>query len=159
MGTAPTPTNPNFDSGYGFVQANIAATLIPAIIPTAPTLTLASTSIAVGGSTTLTWSSANTTGCTASGSWTGAVDSNGTQTVTPSAVGTDTYMLVCANAAGTSPATSATLTVTAAATPPPATGGGGGGGALGLSTLLGLLALCAARARHWLACVLRLRLS
>jgi hypothetical protein len=149
MGNAPTLTNPNFDSGYGFVQANLAANMIPAIVPAAPTLSLASTSIVVGSSTTLTWSSANTAlGCTATGSWSGALASNGTQTVTPSAVGTDTYTLACANAAGNSPAASATLTVTAA-TPPPSSGGGGGG-ALGLSTLLGLLALCAARARHLL---------
>jgi len=147
MGTAPTPTNPNFDSGYGFVQADVAATLIPAIIPAAPTLSLASTSIVTGSSTTITWTSANTTGCTASGSWTGALASNGSQTVNPTAVGTDTYTLVCSNAAGPSTATSASLSVTAVATPPPSSGGGGGG-ALGLSTLLGLLALCAARARY-----------
>ena len=153
MGATPDPTATtpifNFDSGYGFVQANIAAQKIPAVLPPAPTLTLASTSIVTGGSTTLTWSSVNTSdGCTASGSWSGPLASNGTQTVNPSAVGSDTYTLVCANVAGTSPATSATLSVTAA-TPPPSSGGGGGG-ALGLSTLLGLLALCAARARHLL---------
>jgi hypothetical protein len=151
MGATPNPTTGtfNFDSGYGFVQANIAAQKIPAVLPPAPTLTLASTSIVTGGSTTLTWSSVNTSdGCTASGSWSGPLASNGTQTVNPSAVGSDTYTLVCANFAGTSPATSATLSVTAA-TPPPSSGGGGGG-ALGLSTLLGLLALCAARARHLL---------
>jgi hypothetical protein len=148
MGVTPNPTAGtfNFDSGYGFVQADQAAHLVTPAIPAAPTLTLASTSIVVGSSTTLTWSSANTAlGCTASGSWSGALASNGTQTVTPSAVGTDTYTLVCANNAGTSTATSATLTVTAAAS---TGGGGGGGGALGLSALLGLLALCAARARH-----------
>jgi hypothetical protein len=153
MGATPDPTATtpifNFDSGYGFVQANVAAQKMPAVLPPAPTLTLASTSIVTGGSTTLTWSSANTSdGCTASGSWSGPLASNGTQTVNPSAVGSDTYTLVCANVAGTSPATSATLSVTAA-TPPPSSGGGGGG-ALGLSTLLGLLALCAARAQHLL---------
>jgi hypothetical protein len=148
MGTAPTAANPNFDSGYGFVQADMAATLIPAIIPAAPTLSLASTSIVTGSSTTITWSSANTTGCTASGSWAGALDSNGSQTVNPTAVGTDTYTLICSNAAGDSLPTSVTLSVTAA-TPPPSSGGGGGG-ALELSTLLGLVALGAARARHLL---------
>ena len=153
MGATPNPTATtpifNFDAGYGFVQADMAAQMVPAVLPPAPTLTLASTSIVTGSSTTLTWSSVNTSdGCTASGSWSGPMASNGTLTVNPSAVGSDTYTLVCANVAGTSPATSATLSVTAAATPPPSSGGGGGG-ALGLSTLLGLLALCAARARHW----------
>ena len=153
MGATPNPTTDtfNFAAGYGFVQANLAAQMIPAVIPAAPTLTLASTSIVTGSSTTLTWSSANTAlGCTGSGSWSGALASDGTQTVSPSAVGSDTYTLVCMNNAGNSPATSVTLSVTAAAPPP--SSGGGGGGALGLSTLLGLLALCVARARH---CALR----
>jgi hypothetical protein len=139
-------TSPNFASGYGFVQANVAANKIPAIIPAAPKLTLASSSIVTGSSTTLTWTSVNTTGCTASGSWSGAVASNGTQTINPTAVGSDTYTLVCANVAGSSPAASATLSVTAAA-PPPSSGGGGGGGALGLATLLSLFALCLAHER------------
>jgi hypothetical protein len=138
-------TSPNFASGYGFVQANVAANKIPAIIPAAPKLTLASSSIVTGSSTTLTWTSVNTTGCTASGSWSGAVASNGTQTINPTAVGSDTYTLVCANVAGSSPAASATLSVTAAAPPP--SSGGGGGGALGLATLLSLFALCLAHER------------
>jgi hypothetical protein len=74
------------------------------------------------------------------------VASNGTQTINPTAVGSDTYTLVCANVAGSSPAASATLSVTAAA-PPPSSGGGGGGGALGLATLLSLFALCLAHER------------
>ena len=147
----PTATTPifNFDSGYGFVQANIAAQKSPAVLPPAPTLTLASTSIVTGSSTTLTWSSVNTSdGCTASGSWSGPLASNGSQTVSPTAVGSDTYTLFCSNFAGPSTATSVTLTVSAASLPLPTPSSGGGGGALGLSTLLGLLALCAARARH-----------
>ena len=78
--------------------------------------------------------------------------SDGTMTVSPTAVGSDTYTLVCSNVAGTSAATSVTLTVNAVATQPPPSsgGGGGGGGALGLSALLGLLALCAARGRQLL---------
>jgi hypothetical protein len=151
VGVTPNPTAGiyNFDAGYGFVQANLAAQMSPAIIPAAPTLSLTPTSIVVSGSSTITWSSVNTTGCTASGSWSGALASNGTQTLSPTAVGSDTYTLVCSNFAGTSPATSVTLSVNTVATQPgPSTGGGGG--ALELSTLLGLLALGAARARHLL---------
>lgn len=143
MGTAPTAGNPNFDSGYGFVLANLAAQNIPAIIPAAPTLSLASTSIVTGSSTTITWSSANTTGCTASGAWTGALTSNGSQTVSPAAVGTDTYTLFCSNVAGNSQPTSIILTVTAAAPPP--NSGGGGGGSLEFASLLGLLGIWTAR--------------
>jgi hypothetical protein len=149
MGVTPIPTSGtfNFAAGYGFVQANLAANRVPPVLPPAPTLTLAASSIVTGSSTTLTWSSVNTAlGCTASGSWTGAMASNGTMTVNPTAVGSDTYTLMCSNAAGASPATSATLSVTAVATQPPPSSGGGG--ALGLSALLGLLALCAARGRQ-----------
>jgi hypothetical protein len=148
MGATPTASAPNFAAGYGFVQADQAATLVPAIVPVAPTLTLASSSIVTGSSTTIAWSSANTTGCTASGSWSGALASTGSQTIAPTAVGSDTYTIVCTNAAGNSPATSATLSVTAAATPPPASGGGGGGGSLELMTLIGLLSLCIARLQY-----------
>jgi hypothetical protein len=126
-------TSPNSLSGYGFVQANTSATMIPAVVPAAPTLTLSSSSITVGASTTITWSSANTTGCTASGSWSGSLASSGTQTLTPTAAGTDTYTLVCSNAAGSSASTSVTLTVAAAPSH--------GGGALGVPALLGLAAL------------------
>jgi Subtilase family len=143
IGAAPTVSAPNYAAGYGFVQADVAATMVPAIAPAAPTLTLSSSSIVTGSSTTITWSSANTTGCTASGAWTGALASTGSQTVAPTAVGTDTYTLVCTNAAGPSPSTSATLTVTAAAPAP--TSSGGGGGSLQLTMLLGLLSLCVAR--------------
>jgi hypothetical protein len=149
MGVTPSPTagTYNFAAGYGFVLADKAAQMVPAIIPVAPMLALGSTSILTGGSTTITWTSVNTTGCTATGSWSGALASNGTQTLNPTAVGSDTYTLACSNVAGTSPAASVTLSVTAA---PPPSSGGGGGGALELSTLLGLLALCAARGRHLL---------
>jgi hypothetical protein len=143
---------PNFAAGYGLVQANLAANAVPATLPPAPTLTLASSSIVVGSSTTLTWSSANNQGCTASGSWTGALASSGTQTVTPTVVGTDTYTLLCTNGLGASPPTSATLSVTAASS-----SGGGGGGALGLATLFGLLAMCVERTRRSLRLRSRLR--
>jgi hypothetical protein len=72
--------------------------------------------------------------------------STGTQTVTPTAVGTDTYTLLCTNGIGPSAPTSVTLSVTAAA--PPATSSGGGGGVVGLATLLGLLAICLERTRR-----------
>ena len=136
-----TTSSVNF-VGSGFVQANTAAEMIPAVAPVAPTLTLAASSIVVGSSTTLTWTSANTTGCTASGSWSGALASSGSQSLKPTAAGSDTYTLICANAAGSSPSASATLTVTAASS-----SGGGGGGAIGVTTLLGLAALSSLRRR------------
>jgi hypothetical protein len=134
---------PNVSAGYGFVQANLAARKVPATLPPAPTLKLASSSIVVGSSTTLTWSSANNQGCTASGSWSGAMASAGAQTVMPTVVGTDTYTLICTNNLGASPPTSVTLSVTAASS-----SGGGGGGGMELATLLGLLAIYIERTRR-----------
>jgi hypothetical protein len=65
--------------------------------------------------------------------------SNGSLTVNPTTVGTDTYTLFCSNVAGDSQPASVTLTVTAAAPPP--SSGGGGGGSLEFATLLGLLGI------------------
>jgi Subtilase family len=136
-------TTPNYDSGYGFVQADAAFALTPQVAPAAPTLSLDASSIVVGSSTTIKWSAANTAGCTASGSWGGAQMASGSQTVMPTAAGTDTYSLSCANTAGTSPLSSVRLTVTAASS-------GSGGGALDVLALLGLAGIGIAR-------VLRLR--
>ena len=137
--------SPNVDSGYGFVQADAAFALMPQVAPAVPKLTLAASSLAVGSSTTITWSSINATGCTASGSWSGTLAAGGNKTVTPTAAGTDTYTLTCANSAGASQASAVSLTVTATGS-----GGGGGGGALDVLALLGL-------AGAGLARILRLR--
>src|SRR5579863_1488198 len=123
------------------VPVTLAVTAPP--VPAAPTLTLAASSITVGNSTTITWSSATATSCTASGSWTGTLASSGTQTLTPTAGGTDTYTLTCTNAGGTSPASTATLTVTGAVST--GVSSSHGGGAIDLLTLLGLAGVGLAR--------------
>jgi hypothetical protein len=105
MGTS----SPNFDSGYGFVQADLAFI--------APIMSLAANAVALNGSTTLTWSTVQASSCTASGSWTGAVATSGSQTVTIATTGTNTYTLVCANAAGATATSSVTLTDTLPAAP------------------------------------------
>jgi hypothetical protein len=74
----------------------------------------------VGKSTTLTWSSATATSCTASGSWSGTLAATGSQTITPAVVGTETFTLVCSNLGGPSPAVSVSLDATAAVIKPPA---------------------------------------
>ena len=62
------------------------------------------TTIPVGGSTTLTWSSENATYCTAIGGWSGTKETSGTQVVTPSTsvVGNTYYGLTCSGTGGTS---------------------------------------------------------
>jgi Subtilase family len=142
----PIGAAPNYSAGWGMVQADAAAGKIPATIPPVPTLTLGANSIVLGSSTSLTWASANNQGCTASGTWTGAQLSSGTQNLTPTAVGSYPYSLTCSNNAGASPMASVTLTVTAAAPAP--SGGSGGGGALGLAALLGLCAMCVPQVRR-----------
>ena len=73
-----------------------------AIAPTVQ-LALSNTSIALGQSTTITWSSTGATSCMASGAWSGAEPTGGTMTVTPTAAGSDTYTLTCVGTNGSTP--------------------------------------------------------
>jgi len=72
------------------------------------------TAITLGQSTVVTWSSNTGTSCTASGAWSGSLAASGTQTVTPTAVGSETFTLACTGGAYGSGTGSATLTVSAA---------------------------------------------
>jgi hypothetical protein len=131
---------PDYLDGAGFIQADAALAALP---PGPPALTLASSTITMSSSTTLTWSAYNVTSCTASGAWSGTQKTSGSLTITPTATGTDTYTLTCTNPHG-SAQKSATLTVQAATS-----GGGGGGGLDGLTLLaLGALACAGALARR-----------
>jgi Subtilase family len=102
-------TTPNFNSGYGFIQADSALVV--------PTLTLAAPSIPLGSSTTLTWSSIDATSCTASGAWSGTQATSGSLVLKPTVAGTPTYTLTCSNTAHTQAASSATLRVTSGTAP------------------------------------------
>jgi Beta-propeller repeat len=82
--------------------------------PPTVTISAAPTTITVGQSSTLTWSSTNATSCSASGAWSGAQATSGTVGETPTATGSSTYTLTC-NGAGGSANAAATLTVNAAA--------------------------------------------
>ncbi len=81
----------------------------------APTVSLsvAPTSIVLGQSATLTWSSTNSSSCTASGAWSGNQAASDTSVQTPTAAGSLTFTLTCSGAGTGSAAKSATLTVTA----------------------------------------------
>ena len=91
--------------GYGGGSSTPAA---------AVTLTVSPTTINVGQSATLTWSSNVGTSCTASGAWSGTQSVSGTQSETPTAAGTDTFTLTCTGGAYASGSATATLTVNAA---------------------------------------------
>ncbi|MDA9024025.1 cadherin-like domain-containing protein, partial [Gammaproteobacteria bacterium] len=69
----------------------------------APTLTISSSAseALVGSSTTLTWTSSSTTcSAVASGSWSGAKASSGSEQVTITSAGSNTFSLTCGTASG-----------------------------------------------------------
>jgi hypothetical protein len=132
--------------GSGSASASLVVSAAPA-----PTLTLSvsPTSITLGQSVVVTWSSTNATSCTASGAWSGAQATAGSANETPSATGGATYTLVCSGATSPAATSSATVMVQAAVGAPTETNlsGRAGGGSLGWSSLLGLALLVALRAR------------
>ena len=83
--------------------------------PPSPTvsLTLAPANISTAQTSVLSWSSANATGCVASGAWSGAKASAGAVTVASANAGNFTYSLTCSGDGGSASA-SAALSVTAA---------------------------------------------
>jgi hypothetical protein len=118
----------------------------------APTVTLTAspTSVASGGTVSLTWNAQNATGCTASASpsnsaWSGSESASSSGgPVTSSALTADTtFTLSCMGPGGTASAT-ATANVTAAAS---SGGGHGGGGSIDLQLLLALAAILSLRLR------------
>src|SRR5882762_1809243 len=70
------------------------------------------TSVASGGSSTLSWSSANATACTASGAWSGSMATSGSK-ATGAMTATKAYTLSCTGAGGTA-TQSATVAINAA---------------------------------------------
>jgi PKD repeat protein len=123
----------------GTTPASATATVLVNAASTAPTVTIAvsPTSIEVGATATLTWSSTNAASCVAGDAWSGTQSTAGNLTVTPSAAGSATYMLMCTGTGGRASA-SATLAVSAAPSITVLSGKAGGGGGLGIGTLLGL---------------------
>lgn len=79
----------------------------------AASLTLAPANISTTQTSVLSWSSANATGCTASGAWSGARATSGSVTVASTTAGSFTYNLTCSGDGGSASA-SAALSVTAA---------------------------------------------
>jgi len=97
---------------------NVTVTVNGAPPPPAPTATISAnpTTVASGGSSQLSWSSTNATGCTASGAWSGSRGPSGSLSLT-NLTATATYSLQCTGAGGTTPLRSATITVTSAPAP------------------------------------------
>ena len=97
------------DTAGATASRTFTVTYSPTSPPPGPTLSFTASpgSITSGQSSTLNWSSTNTTSCTASGGWTGAKSVSGSQVVSPSA--TTTYTLSCSGTGG-SVTQSATVT-------------------------------------------------
>ena len=93
-------------------SAQASRTVNVTVVPPAPTVSLSAnpTTVAAGGTSTLTWSSTNATGCTASGVWSGAKATNGTAS-SGTLAATSIYTLTCSGAGGSGQA-STTITVT-----------------------------------------------
>jgi hypothetical protein len=132
-------------AGSASASATVAVT-VPAV-----TLSASPTSITVGQSATLTWSSQNATSCVGTGgqagnSWDATQSLQGTSTVKLNSSGMTVFTLTCSSGPMSTAAT-ATVTVSDASsgTASSGGGGGGGGGALGGLDLL-LLSTLAARA-------------
>ena len=144
---SPTPIGTNTYTltctGAGGSLIASAALMVNNPPPPTVTLSVAPTSITLGQSATLTWSSTNATTCTASNAWSGAQNTSGSVVVTPTATGTQTYTLSCSAAGSTHTTGDVILTVNA---PAAASGSGhGGGGSVGIGTVLGLAFLLAWR--------------
>lgn len=115
------------------------------IVNSAPTVTLSAmpTTVAAGSVTTLSWTSANATACTAGGgSFTGN-EATGSGTLAVTVTATTTYTLAC-----TGPGGSKTASVMVTATAAPSGGGGGGGGGIGTGEIGALLFLMLIRVKH-----------
>lgn len=115
--TNPAPANGGANC-VGSASQSCAAT--PACV-VAPVVTLSAnpTTIALSGSSTITWSTTGTTPtCTKSNGWTGAATTEGSEVVTPTT--NKTYTLSCTNSAGSN-TKSVTVTVTTQPTTPPGT--------------------------------------
>jgi uncharacterized protein (TIGR03118 family) len=98
--------------GGGYGGSGSGASVPPPTVA----LSVQPTAITAGQTATLRWSTSGAGTCTASGAWSGTQATDGTEAVSPTAVGSNTFTLTCAGsgAASGSTSASATLSVTAA---------------------------------------------
>ena len=88
------------------------------------TISISPSAVTVGGSTTVTWSSANATSCAAGGAWSGAQATSGTATIKATTAGLQSVSLTCTGPGGSgtqaAPLTVASPLAVAALNFPPA---------------------------------------
>lgn len=96
-------------TGPGGMSSEATTTVTVNSVPTV-TLAAAPMSVAVGGSSTLTWNSANADSCTASGGWSGVLAASGSQS-TGALTASNTYSLTCSGAGGVSAPAAVTVNI------------------------------------------------
>jgi hypothetical protein len=137
--TAPLTATTTFTltcMGVGGSTAQSVTVTVAGTTPPAPTVTLTAnpTSVVVGATTKLTWSSTNATSCSASGGWSGALGASGSQA--SGTLTTDTtFALNCAGPGGTVSRSVAVAVSSISASAPSAKSGGGALGWPGLGAL------------------------
>jgi uncharacterized repeat protein (TIGR03803 family) len=87
------------DSGGANNAGAIFSIVFGAAVPTVA-VSVKPKTIAVGGKSTLNWSSTGATSCTASGDWSGSQALSGSMKVSPPAAGHDLYKLTCTGPGG-----------------------------------------------------------
>jgi phage tail-like protein len=111
---SPKPAVPNAPTAGYFSTIGVDTLLgapIPDPVPPAVTIAATPGTIALGQSATLTWSSTDFSACSASGDWSGSVPGDGSQSVTPTTVGTARYTLSCVGVAGSGTATATAVVI------------------------------------------------
>ena len=141
-GAATATLSINAGNGAGTQTVALSGTGIVLAV----TLSAAPTSVTLGNSVTLTWTSSNAATCVASGGqsgdgWAGAKPVDGTAKVTPSAAGTIVYTMTCSSGSQNAQAAAQVI-----ATSP--SSGSSGGGALDAISILSLLTLIGLRERR-----------
>lgn len=101
------------NNGTFQLGANNCAVVAPSV-----TINASNSNITQGQSTSISWSSAGVSSCTASSAWSGAQPTSGSATVTPPSAGSYSYTLTCSGPGGSR---TATATVNVASAEPPCT--------------------------------------
>lgn len=152
VGTLLSGGSIDIDAATGDFKVSILTTLDAAVgsgslfasvkeAPAAPSVTLDSdsTSVALGGSSVLIWSSSNADNCAASGAWSGQRATSGSETIS-NITSDSSFSLSCAGPGGSSEAT-VSIRVTAASR-------SSGGGSIGVLFCALLLACASLRHPH-----------
>ena len=104
----------------GTASQSVTVTVTPPSAPPSPTISLTAspTAVANGGTSTLNWSTANASSCTAAGGWAGTKALSGSEARTGLTT-TTTFTLTCNGSGGATASQSVTVSVSPPVSPPP----------------------------------------